>query len=85
MGGTFSQQPIWQAKPQTSQTTPCLVSPTISEVQWLHLVGDEKVRTKNWCDLKWESLMGTEGLERIEDMLPTGIFSIAESHGDPGS
>lgn len=47
MTGTFSQQVKWQAKPQTSQTTPCRVSPTMSDVQWLHLCGEEKVRTRN--------------------------------------
>ena len=41
---------MWHAKPQTSHTTPCLVKPTISEVQWLHFVGAENVLTKNWWD-----------------------------------
>ena len=56
-GGTLSQHAIWHANPHTSQTTPCRVKPTIKEVQWLHFVGDENVRTKNWWDLglggKW--------------------------------
>lgn len=50
IAGTLSQHGMWQAKPQTSQTTPCLVKPTINDVQWLHFVGAENVRTKNWWD-----------------------------------
>ena len=41
---------MWHANPQTSHTTPCRVSPTMSEVQWLHLSGEEKVRMRNWWD-----------------------------------
>ena len=51
IGGTFWQQPIWQAKPHTSHTTPWRVRPTISDVQWLHFVGEENVLTRNWWDL----------------------------------
>ena len=47
--GTFSLHWMWQAKPQTSQTTPCRVRPTMMEVQWLHFRGDENVRMRNWC------------------------------------
>ena len=47
VAGTFSLHWMWQAKPQTSQTTPCRVRPTMMEVQWLHLSGDENVRMRN--------------------------------------
>jgi hypothetical protein len=61
IAGTFSQQPIWQAKPHTSHTIPWRVRPTISDVQWLHLVGEENVRTRNWWDLglggRWGGLL----------------------------
>ena len=51
-GGTLSRQPMWQANPQTSHTTPCLVSPIMREVQCEHFSGDENVLTRNWwCDL----------------------------------
>ena len=51
MAGTFSLHCMWQAKPQTSHTTPCRVRPTMMEVQWLHFSGDENVRMRNWCAL----------------------------------
>ena len=51
-GGTLSLQATWQAKPHTSQTTPWRLKPTIRDVQWLHLSGDGKERTRNWCDLE---------------------------------
>ena len=50
MAGTRSRHRTWHANPHTSQTTPCRVRPTIRLVQWLHLSGEEKVRTMNW----WE-------------------------------
>lgn len=46
--GTLSLQIVWQANPQTSQTTPCLVKPTIRDVQWEHLIGLLNDRTRNW-------------------------------------
>lgn len=49
--GTWGKQAVWQVKPQISHTIPCRIRPTISEVQWLHLVGLENVLTKNWCAL----------------------------------
>lgn len=49
--GTCGQQATWQLKPHISQTIPCLIKPTINDVQWLHFVGLENVRTKNWCAL----------------------------------
>lgn len=58
-GGTCGQHDVWHVKPQISHTIPCRIKPTISDVQWLHLVGLENVRTRNWCALcfigDWDS------------------------------
>ena len=73
IAGTFSQQPMWQAKPHTSHTTPWRVRPTISEVQWLHFVGDENVRTRNWWDFGLGGRWGAK-CEALCRSSPCGIL-----------
>ena len=54
-------QATWQAKPHTSHTTPWRLSPTISDVQWLHFNGDENDRTRNWCDFDLSDKVDVNG------------------------
>lgn len=78
IGGTLSQQGIWHAKPHTSHTTPCLVNPTIKDVQWLHFVGAENVRTRNWCDLGF-------GCKLVWPWVDEDLFRSSWDNGDVGS
>lgn len=73
--GTWWQHAVWQVNPHTSHTIPCRIRPTISEVQWLHLVGDENVRTRNWCDLCFTDI-GDGGSCYIHTYIDLCLFQI---------
>ena len=47
--GALSEQCEWQMYLQSSHICPCLVSPIMSDVQWLHFCGAEKEQTRKRC------------------------------------